>query len=505
MKAAGTIAILLLVLAAGPVLWGLEEKPVVAVFDFDAAGVGEEDALLAVDVLGYNLMESGRALVIDRKARNNLLKGFEVSRPAGADDAFFCEAGELLHADYIILGSLRSGGGPVSLALRLLRTETRKEVMSFTRDYAAVADLPADGRAVIKNMAAGLPPASGGRQEASRLLTDLLPAQIKERILFIAPEKTDDERAALYLELVNELISRLMGRDQLSLYYAALDHPEAAPDLERMRLLSRTRDCHAFAFIRERDGKPELAVYTNELETQCTVPLAAGTSARETIAAAAGKVDAALALIPQAIVVEELRRALVIDRKIDPLVYSEKTLSRPFAATVMHKIIKSGFAGEYQPLLNMVDFEGEFVWYYGKIVGMGLGYGFAYSYAGMIDRKLSDYPLIQHHEIRLIPFCFRTGGVIGFSAAVHAALHLHDIYDITYLPDESHAYDNLQTIIYLRFGLNVGFDINFSETVALHIDAITLDYAVILANPPEHMLRLPFSGDLGGFGVTFRF
>ncbi len=505
MKTTRLIGVLLLLLAGGSSLWGLEEKPVVAVFDFDAAGVGEEDALLAVDVLGYNLFESGRALVIDRKARNNLLKGFEVNLPAGADDAFYCEAGELLHADYVLLGSLHAAGGQVSLSLRLLRTDTRKEAASFERDYPAVADLLADGRAIAARVADGLPPVPGGSQAASRLLVDLLPAQIKERILFIAPEKTDDERAAFSLELVNELIARLMTRERLSLYYAALDYPPAAPDLERMSILSRTRDCHAFAFIRERDGKPELAVYTNELETQCAVPLAAGTSARETVAAAAGKVDAALALIPQAIVIEELRRALVIDQKIEPLIYNEKTLSRPFAATVMHKIIKSGFAGEYQPLLNMIDFEGEFVWYYGKFVGMGLGYGFAYSYAGMIDRKLSDYPLIQHHEIRLIPFCFRTGGPIGFSTAVQIALHLHDIYTITYLPDESHTYDNLRTIVYLRFGLNVGFDINFSETVALRIDVATLDYAVILANPPEHMLRVPFSGDLGGFGVTFRF
>jgi hypothetical protein len=411
--------------------------------------------------------------------------------------------GELLHADYILLGSLHSGDGSVSLALRLLRTETQKEVKSFAHDYAAVADLLADSRTVIENVAAGLPPSSGGRQEASRLLTDLLPTQIKERILFIAPEKTDDEHAALYLELVNELIARLIRREQLSLYYAAIDYQTA--DLESMRLLSRKRDCHAFAFIRERNGKREFAVYTDELVTQCTVSLMAGTNAREIVNAAADKTSAAFSLIPQTIVIEELRRALVIDRKIDPLVYSEKTLSRQFSVTVINKLIKSGFAGEYQPLLNMIDFEGDFVWYYGKIVGIGLGYGFAYSYAGMIDNKLNDYPLIQHHEIRLIPFCFRTGGAIGFVAGVHAALHLHDIYTITYLPDESHTYSNLRTIVYLRFGLNVGFAFNFSETIALHIDVATLDYAIILSNPPEHMLRLPFSGDIGGFGVTFRF
>jgi hypothetical protein len=176
---------------------------------------------------------------------------------------------------------------------------------------------------------------------------------------------------------------------------------------------------------------------------------------------------------------------------------------------VYQTLFKSTYVAVYHPVLSILSMESNLIWYYNRMFGLGLGYGFSLNYPATFDNDLSGHPLVKQHEIRLIPFSFQTGGFIGFNFQLLTTLNFHNTIYETPEDAELENQDNLDefTIIFTKIGLNIGLMINLSDSYAIYWNGMTINYGIPLGDKYENSDTeiLPFSLDLGSIGFSLRF
>ncbi|MEJ2663752.1 MAG: hypothetical protein P8107_06885 [Spirochaetia bacterium] len=482
-----------------------QEPAVLAVLDLQTAGIPQREKNLFIDLLSYNIFETERVLVIDRRERDKLLKGLGFTLYQNAADSYYREIGELLQADFIVRGSIAKDKEQYNLNLTVVAVRNGAPKNTFSHTYKSWRELLLAGRVTARELLKGFSKGASLSAAASKLITTLLPIRIKERILFVSPLQCSTPIQMEVKQIINLVASGLLTHKNVSVFITSLTYDISHPDMAVLQQIVRERDCHAFAVITGENNREYLSLFTADLKLQVQYRIDTKNGINNAENSLVGQLAQTLDLLPQSIIINELDDALTIDEKIEPLLFNEKILSHHFSLIFYQKFIKSALLVEYHPLFNLIDLEADFIWHYNKLFGIGLGCGYAYSYPALIDPKLADHPLVSHFELRAIPFQFRTGGAFSLILNVTTSLHMHNAYKITYFPDESHTYTDETTLFFFRLGLNLGMAFNISEQISVYVDAVTLSYAVPLTEPPNKMTRQPFSGDIGGIGIIYRF
>jgi peptidoglycan-synthase activator LpoB len=118
-----------------------EEKSVLTVMDLKTTGITTSDALLIADLIGSSVFSTNRFRVIDRNARKEILDEVSFSLSGSADEFYQIEAGRLLSADKIIIGSIGNISSRYILNLKLLEVETGETLNLISRVYVSVNNL----------------------------------------------------------------------------------------------------------------------------------------------------------------------------------------------------------------------------------------------------------------------------------------------------------------------------------------------------------------------------
>jgi TolB-like protein len=125
MKRAIVTAIVLsaVLLATASLAVALEEDITMAVFDFKANGVSESLARSVTELFLVNLVESEKIRIVERTDIEKILKEHELMLSGLTEESDAIEAGKLLSANKVLLGSVNKFGERLLLTARVVDTE----------------------------------------------------------------------------------------------------------------------------------------------------------------------------------------------------------------------------------------------------------------------------------------------------------------------------------------------------------------------------------------------
>ena len=112
--------------------------PIVTVFDFEYEGISEMEAGVLIDFLSGALLDTGDFRVIDRTQREVILSEIQFSLSGCTDESCQLEAGKLLAADYMVIGSLGKVGTRFVVNVKLIDVEKGETIISGRQLYANV-------------------------------------------------------------------------------------------------------------------------------------------------------------------------------------------------------------------------------------------------------------------------------------------------------------------------------------------------------------------------------
>ena len=99
-------------------------RPTLAVLDFDSESVSASDTAVIVDLLSTEIFQTRRFRVIDRKQRERILGELKFALSDCSDESCQLEAGKMLAAEKIIVGSLGRVGSRYVCNARMVDVET---------------------------------------------------------------------------------------------------------------------------------------------------------------------------------------------------------------------------------------------------------------------------------------------------------------------------------------------------------------------------------------------
>lgn len=159
-------------------------SPRLAVGDFTVTSANPQLAFVGkglAEMLATDLAISKRVLLIDRERRNALLGEMEFSLSAGAESQM--QAGRLLAADYLVVGSVVDMGGQVLVTCSMLKVETG-EVVWTDRSLGALSGYDALSRKLAASALAGLGLEAGVADAAPpKPMTEARAAKMEEAIV----------------------------------------------------------------------------------------------------------------------------------------------------------------------------------------------------------------------------------------------------------------------------------------------------------------------------------
>ncbi|MBN1646568.1 MAG: hypothetical protein JW874_00925 [Spirochaetales bacterium] len=98
-------------------------KPVIAVMDFTASGVSEQEMKMVISLISSTLYQSELFKVIDIGQRDTLLDELEFSLSGCTDEACALEVGQMLAAELLVVGQLGRLGQRYAITLKLMNVE----------------------------------------------------------------------------------------------------------------------------------------------------------------------------------------------------------------------------------------------------------------------------------------------------------------------------------------------------------------------------------------------
>jgi hypothetical protein len=497
------LAVLLLVGSAPPL--AAQNEPLLLVADLEYSGISDPQMKLLVDLLSYMIFENGAYTVMNRYERNKLLRGFGYSQTNLKDRSVYLEAAELLRARYIVTGSLRPGEGGLALSLTLWEVATGALVKTASFTAADFAALVEKSRGMIDDFL-GRPAAGSADRAASGLSETLYVTRIRERILVALPAEPLDETTAAARLLVGEAAARLSRDERVSIFFTSAPYDPGLVDPSSFAATLAARDCHSLALIGKDERGYFLRLYQPDFTERMRLPLATGQDREKQAELLAENFGKTLPPFPPSLLARELDREIVIKEKLDRLLFNEKFLSRPFMVNLHTSVVSPALAGVFHPLLNIIPLGLDGYWYYGGVIGCGLGYSFALGYPATIDAKLAAHPLIAQHEFRLIPFSYRSAGPVSVVLNLITSLNIQNAYQIQFNSGTG-VFDYLDetTLFSLKFALNMGMFFNVTDDLSVFIELATLCYFVPLNLGMVTNNGTNFSGAFGGLGVIVRF
>lgn len=139
-------SVILVILATS--IHSQETNPTLSILDFAVSGISEKEGLLLVDYMSSAIHQTEKFRVIDRSQRETILKELQFSLSGCSDEACQLEAGRLLQARYIIVGSVGSIGDRFLLNMRFIDVETGETLTTSSQKYNSINDMIDDSESV---------------------------------------------------------------------------------------------------------------------------------------------------------------------------------------------------------------------------------------------------------------------------------------------------------------------------------------------------------------------
>jgi hypothetical protein len=107
---------------------------------------------LFVDFISSNIVESGKYKVIDRLQRETILNEIEFSLTGCTDESCQLEAGKLLQANEIVLGSIGTFGNKTLVNIKLIEVETGAALSSVSEQYDSFNEVIVDNKRIVNRL-----------------------------------------------------------------------------------------------------------------------------------------------------------------------------------------------------------------------------------------------------------------------------------------------------------------------------------------------------------------
>ncbi|MBN2536214.1 MAG: right-handed parallel beta-helix repeat-containing protein [Spirochaetales bacterium] len=144
MKKPGIIVFLLFILSG--FCFSEDNRPVIAILDFDVSGITKEEAKIIVDFITTQVIETGKYRVVDRMQRNALLEEMEWAISDCTDTKCQLQMGKLLSASLIIVGSLGNVGDMCIMNIKLIDVGTGETMNTASKMYDDINTLLKDSK-----------------------------------------------------------------------------------------------------------------------------------------------------------------------------------------------------------------------------------------------------------------------------------------------------------------------------------------------------------------------
>lgn len=105
-----------------------------------------------MDFISSNIVESGKYKVIDRLQRETILKEIEFSLTGCTDESCQLEAGKLLQANEIVLGSIGTFGNKTLVNIKLIEVETSTAISSVSEQYESFNEVVVDNKRIVNRL-----------------------------------------------------------------------------------------------------------------------------------------------------------------------------------------------------------------------------------------------------------------------------------------------------------------------------------------------------------------
>ena len=133
-----------------------DRLPLVSILDFRTDAVARSDMLIAVDVLGSALVNTERFRVLERSARDTLLKEIADSLSDAMDPERQLRVGRLLAADNVVIGSIARVEDRYVVSVKLVEVETGHAKAAVSGVYGSMSDLIDGSQALARDLVAAV-------------------------------------------------------------------------------------------------------------------------------------------------------------------------------------------------------------------------------------------------------------------------------------------------------------------------------------------------------------
>lgn len=478
------------------------ERPVAAVVAFDAHGVSRAEADTLADLFSYNLTRDGRLIVAGRRESGRILDSLEMPPMDASSESYFSYIGDFLYADLVFTGTISRRGNTLHATVSAYAPRLKKKV--------AEVEASADGMDGLYRACPGLVsalmssvPLKFDRSLIQKYETVLAPFTVKQRILFVFPEAPFDTDVALSRETMYALFEGTLQAGDILPVFIQLGWDISDEASLNLPSLAKRYDVHRVFYIASDGGSP-IVKAADSSGNLLAVFLGGEISPGDSDAANAA-LRHKLPPLPQEIVARELVSIDEVNTKLSGIISERKILAMPFALSVSQKTVKTVGHPSFQPTFDFIGIDASFLWYYGKLLGAGAGYGFSAGYPGTLDDRISGHPLFLQHEIRLYPVSFRLPGKAGIIANGFVSFNMHNASTVTFHLGGETTYSDPRMVYYARIGTELGFFMNLRENIALTLNLITLAYCIPISMGPNFQDDRSFCGDIGGIGILIRF
>ena len=148
-------------------VFAAEQKPLISVFDFKGNNISDQELMLFVDFLTSEIVATEKYTLIDRMQRETILAEIEFSLTGCTDESCQLEAGKLLQANEIVMGSIGVFGEKTLLNMKLIEVETGSTLSSVSQQYDSFNDVIVDNHRLVNLLLKDGSVAASTDQEAS--------------------------------------------------------------------------------------------------------------------------------------------------------------------------------------------------------------------------------------------------------------------------------------------------------------------------------------------------
>ncbi len=176
------ITIFFLALAAALPAQEPDGRPILAVLDLMVSGISVGEGALFSDALTSHLVGSGAYRVIERSERDAVLKEIEFSLSDCSDESCQLQAGRLLSASRIVVGSIGALGNLFLVSLRLLEVESGEALAGISEKYPSLDAMASDQPRLAAALSGGKAAGVFRPLTAQSLITSAKAEELKARL-----------------------------------------------------------------------------------------------------------------------------------------------------------------------------------------------------------------------------------------------------------------------------------------------------------------------------------